>query len=132
MLIIREEKNAFRIGESKNPHKESVNSWSQFKNQDGTFNEEITSRMTDLRNIVVEAFHKTEQINEKRISEIKKSMLQETVAAIHKTEQINDEKIKKMLQSFVDKTPFIDKFERVDNVMHNLDIAHHDISKEFF
>ncbi len=132
MLVIREEKNAFRIGEIRNPHKESVNSYSHFKNQDGTFNEEITSRITDLRNTVVEAFHKTEQINEKRISEIKKSMLQETVAAIHKTEQINDERIEKMIQTFVDKTPRIDKFERVDEMMHDLAIVHHDISKELF
>jgi hypothetical protein len=132
MLVIREEKNAFRIGEIKNLHKESLNSYSQFKNQDGTFNEEIASRLTDFRNIIVEAFHKTEQMNEKRISEIKKFMLQETVAAIHKTEQINDERIKKMIQSFVDKTPLVDKFERVDVMVHNLAIVQHDISKELF
>ncbi|HEV2193455.1 MAG TPA: hypothetical protein VGR54_07565 [Nitrosopumilaceae archaeon] len=130
MLVIREEKNSYKIGESNGLYKNSSNSYRQLTG-DHLFNDTIATSLDTLCNNMVEAFHKYEQNNDEKISEVKESMLNKTMDRFYKTEQMNDKKIKQMIESFVDNAVVEEKFESIGDEMHDLVMLHENIQISF-
>jgi len=130
MLIIKEDKNSYEIGTSKELNKNLVNKYNEI-NGTQLFSDTVTSSLDNLCNDMVEVFHKQEQINEEKISKINESMLNKTMDAFHKTEQMNDNKIKQMIESFANNETDEEKFERIESQMHEISTIHKNMQMDF-
>ena len=130
MLVIREDRNSYEIGASKELNKNFVNKYNQL-NGTQLFSDTVTSSLDNLCNDMVEAFHKHEQMNDAKISKINESMLNKTIDAFHKTEQMNDDKIKQMIESFADSEIDEEKFERIESQMYDISMIHQNMQMDF-
>ena len=130
MLVIREDRNSYEIGASKELNKNFVNKYNQL-NGTQLFSDTVTSSLDNLCNDMVEAFHKHEQMNDAKISKINESMLNKTIDAFHKTEQMNDDKIKQMIESFADSKIDEEKFERIESQMYDISMIHQNMQMDF-
>ena len=129
MLVITGDTNSYKIETSKEL-KDILNKYNQI-NGTQLFSETVTSSLDNLCNKMVEAFHKTEQMNEDKISKINESMLNKTMNAFHKTEQMNEDKIKHMIESFSDNKKDEERFERIEAQMNNISIIHQNMQMDF-
>ena len=130
MLVIKEDRNSYEIGTSKELNKNLVNKYNQI-NGTQLFSDTVTSSLDNLCNDMVEAFHKHEQMNDEKISKINESMLNKTIDAFHKTEQMNDNKIKQMLESFTNNETDEEKFEHIESQMHDISTIHQNMQMDF-
>jgi len=130
MLVIRENRNSYEMGISKDLNN---NLASKYNYVNGTqyFSDTITSSLDNLCNDVVNALRKHEQMNDAKISKINESMLNKTIDAFHKTEQINDEKIKQMVESFSDNDIDAEKFEQIESQMYDMSMIHQNMQMDF-
>ena len=130
MLVIREDRNSYEIGTSKDLNKNSVNKYNQL-NGVQLFSDNITSSLDNLCNDMVEAFRKNEQMNDAKITKINESMLNKTIDTFNKTEQMNDNKIKQMIESITDNNIDEEKFERLESQMYDISMIHQNMQIDF-
>jgi hypothetical protein len=88
-------------------------------------NDEMVSGIKDsMLNKTTDAFYKTEQMNDEMVSGIKDSMLNKTTDAFYKTEQMNDEMVAQMIESCVGRGVVEEKFEHIEEEMPDLSMSH--------
>src|SRR5579872_1408766 len=130
MLVIREGRNSYEIGTSKELSKNLVNKYNHL-NGIQLFSDTVTSSLDNLCDDMVKAFHKTEQMNDAKISKINESMLNKTIDAFHKAEQMNDSKIKQMIESFAESDVDEEKFECTESQMYDISMIHQNMQMDF-
>ena len=130
MLVIREGRNSYEIGTSKELNRNFVNKYNHI-NGTQLFSDTVTSSLDNLCNDMVEAFYKHEQMNNAKISKINESMLNKTIDAFNKTEQMNDNKIKQMIESFTENDTNDEKFECIESQMYDISMMHQNMQMDF-